>query len=165
MGKMPKLKIAMTKTDKIIELIILLIIIAVFIYVGLSWDNIPKTVPTHYNVSGEIDGYGSKSTIIFMLPVIIIMYTMFSIFSKYPHIFNYIVKITPENMENQYRMAIQLLRIMKLEIVLVFSWIVFSMIRSALYGESKLGTLFVPIELIVIFVTLGIYFYRSVRAK
>ncbi len=45
-----------------------------FIYLAYIWNTLPETVPTHWNASGEIDGYGSKNTLLiipFMLPVLV----------------------------------------------------------------------------------------------
>lgn len=45
-----------------------------FIYLAYIWNTLPETVPTHWDASGEIDGYGSKNTLLlipFMLPVLV----------------------------------------------------------------------------------------------
>ncbi|MGB2685524.1 MAG: DUF1648 domain-containing protein, partial [Olleya sp.] len=45
-----------------------------FIYLAYIWNTLPETVPTHWNASGEIDGYGSKNSLLlipFMLPVLV----------------------------------------------------------------------------------------------
>lgn len=53
----------------------LIIVMALpFIYLAYIWNDLPEIVPTHWNASGEIDGYNSKNTLLlipFMLPVLI----------------------------------------------------------------------------------------------
>ena len=48
------------------ELPILIIVLIPFIYLFMIWDSLPETVPTHWNFKGEIDDWGSKSTITFV---------------------------------------------------------------------------------------------------
>ena len=52
----------------------ILLIALPFIYLAYIWNALPETVPTHWNASGEIDGYNSKNTLLlipFMLPVLV----------------------------------------------------------------------------------------------
>ncbi|WGD33745.1 SdpI family protein [Olleya sp. YS] len=56
------------------ELPLLIIIVLPLIYLGYIYNSLPETVPTHWNASGEIDGYGNKSTlwlITLLLPVLV----------------------------------------------------------------------------------------------
>lgn len=43
------------------ELPYILIALIPFIYLAFIWNNLPDTVPMHWNGKGEIDGYGSKN--------------------------------------------------------------------------------------------------------
>ncbi len=46
----------------------LLIIVALpFVYLGYVYGDLPETVPTHWNIKGEIDNWGSKS-ILWIIP-------------------------------------------------------------------------------------------------
>src|SRR5690606_29548471 len=45
-----------------------LIIVVMFAVTLAAWGSVPETVPTHWNASGEVDGWGSRSTL-FLLPV------------------------------------------------------------------------------------------------
>ncbi len=62
------------------ELPILLIVILPLIYLLTIWNTLPETIPTHWNLRGEIDGTGKKETLIwitFLLPIL--AYLIFSI--------------------------------------------------------------------------------------
>lgn len=55
------------------ELPIILIILIPFIYLAFIWNVLPEQVPIHWNANGEIDGWGSKATLLiipFILPVL-----------------------------------------------------------------------------------------------
>jgi uncharacterized membrane protein len=66
---------------KLTKEIPLLIIVSIpFIYLSYIWTSLPVIVPTHWNYKGEIDGWGKKSSLIFitfLLPVL--TYLLFSI--------------------------------------------------------------------------------------
>lgn len=56
------------KTLAITSVIILLPIVAGVIL----WDQLPEKIPTHWNASGEIDGWSSKPFAVFGLPLILL---------------------------------------------------------------------------------------------
>jgi uncharacterized membrane protein len=47
-----------------------LLVIAPFLILIAFWNQIPQRVPLHWNVDGQIDRWGSKSSSMFMLPLI-----------------------------------------------------------------------------------------------
>lgn len=56
------------------ELPLIMIIALPFIYLYMVWDKLGNKVPLHWNISGEVDGYGSKSELLlipFLLPVLV----------------------------------------------------------------------------------------------
>jgi uncharacterized membrane protein len=52
------------------ELPQLLIIAAMFAVAAWSWPRVPDRIPTHWNLSGEVDGYGGKFAGLLLLPLI-----------------------------------------------------------------------------------------------
>lgn len=45
-----------------------------FLYLAYIWDDLPERIPIHWNMEGEIDGYGQKNTLLllpFLLPLFI----------------------------------------------------------------------------------------------
>jgi uncharacterized membrane protein len=84
------------------ELPIIAIVLLPFIYLGYIWNELPSEVPIHWNLEGEIDGYGKKGTLVLvpiMLPLLI--YIMLSI----------IPKIDPKNRLNQMGDKLQNLKL------------------------------------------------------
>lgn len=47
------------------DLMVVLILGLPFIYLAFVYPNLANTIPTHFNLKGEADGFGSKQTIIF----------------------------------------------------------------------------------------------------
>lgn len=54
----------MKKTINFSEIILWALMLMPFIYLATIWDSLPETIATHFNGSGEADGWGSKETLI-----------------------------------------------------------------------------------------------------
>jgi len=127
---------------------------------------LPDTVPTHFNLKGEIDGYGSKYTLLYPVVVSLVLYIGLTILNRYPNAFNYAVEITGENAQIQYRLATRLVRWLKWVVMLTFSGLECFLVMSASGHHLSLAMLlFAPVTLVVVFGSLGYYLYRSTKAQ
>ena len=65
------------------ELPVLALVALPFIYLAFLWNQLPDSVPLHWNASGEIDRYGSKSTLL-ILPMLLplFVYSLFLIIPR-----------------------------------------------------------------------------------
>lgn len=62
----------MIKNNKA-TLIITSLVLLIPVLVGLIlWDKLPEQIPTHWGIHGEVDGWSSKSTAVFLLPCIML---------------------------------------------------------------------------------------------
>lgn len=151
--------------NKILDIIGIILILALVIITFMYWLNAPDIVPIHYNVRGEIDGYGSKNTIFFLLSIVIILYIGLHFLVKYPQIYNYAVKITPLNKEKQYNMATTFMRVINVELLLIFLYTQLKQVTSISGNNKNLSMAFLPIELMVLFGSIAFYIYKSIRDK
>lgn len=151
--------------DNYLDIISIALIIFLFIITVMEWNNAPDIIPVHYNFHGEVDRMGSKNEIFFTLPVVVILYIGFFILAKYPQIYNYIVKITDENREVQYNMAATLIRILNIEIVAMFTYVQLKEVNLIFYERGVLPWIFVPVSLVILIGTIGIYIYKSLKNK
>lgn len=62
------------------ELPVLLVVLLPFLYLGFIWSSLPERVPIHWNSEGQINGWGSKSTLL-LLPLLLplLTYILFSL--------------------------------------------------------------------------------------
>lgn len=147
-------------TMEIAGVVFLLLMIGLPVY---YFSELPETIPRHFNAAGEPDGFSQKS-IIWVLPTIgLIMYCGMFAINQYPHIFNYPTEITEENAERQYRNVTKMIRTLNVIIAGSFLYIVYRTIRTALGGVNGLGTLFLPIFILLMFGVIGIYVYRAIK--
>ncbi|WP_064579657.1 SdpI family protein [Streptobacillus moniliformis] len=61
-------------------LISILLCLLPIVYALLVYDKLPEMIPTHWNFSGEIDGYTSKKVFVFGMPIFFAVLNIFSIF-------------------------------------------------------------------------------------
>jgi uncharacterized membrane protein len=52
------------------ESVQLLVIIGMFAVAALAWPHVPERMPVHWNLEGQVDGYGGKFSGLLMLPLI-----------------------------------------------------------------------------------------------
>lgn len=154
-----------TSLDRFLDLSSVLLLVWMWVLVAWSYQKLPETIAIHFNILGEADGFGNKTTV-FMLPLIaIFMWLLISIFSRYPHIFNYPVKITEENRLLQYTIAVRFLRWLKLIIIVIFFLILMAVISSANTNAGKNIAWLIVFIPIITFVPLGVYISKSVKNK
>lgn len=129
------------------------------------WSSLPEQIPSHYRVSGRPDAWSGKN-ILLVLPIIsAALYIGLTVLSRYPQIYNYPWPITVENAPRQYRLARQMVIVLKTAIVWLFAYVNWQTIQTALGRAQGLGETFLPIFLLIIFGTLGFYLYKSSRAR
>jgi uncharacterized membrane protein len=152
----PKIKIwQFTIFDLIVEIAGLIAIVAIWILLMVTYSKLPDVIPIHYNYLGQADNFGTKSSI-FLLPLIAtVLFAGMTILSRFPHIFNYPVKITENNAFFQYSNAARMIRCLKLALVLIFGYIVIHTVLNT--GNEGLGIWFMPLSLAIIFVP-ALYF-------
>ena len=129
------------------------------------WSALPDQVPSHFGISGQPDSWSGKGTLIILPAVSVFLYALLTLVSRIPQYANYIVEITADNAERQYRLARNMISILKAEIIWVFTLINWAAIGVALERCRGLGVMFLPIFLTIIFGTIGIYIYKSIKAK
>src|SRR4051812_925278 len=117
----------------------LLFLIGISIY---YYPRLPASIATHFNFKGEPDGWGSKSTLLLMPAVGVVLYAGLTVLSRFPHLFNYPVPITESNARRQYTMARQLLSAVKVSLVITFSYVMWAMIQTVTGNQNGLSPMF-----------------------
>lgn len=161
----PVLQLPLTNCEKIFEILSIIGVILNLILPIAMWDTLPERIPTHFGASGIPDSWGGKGSLAFLPIGVILMYMLLSVVSRYPHTFNYPWRITEENAKVQYLNARKLIVFLKTEIIWSFTYIQWMTIQVALGKSSGLGNMFLCICLLIIFGTIGVYFYKARKHK
>ncbi|HRP31805.1 MAG TPA: DUF1648 domain-containing protein [Agriterribacter sp.] len=165
MNERPRIKLKLTTTDRIFEVLGWAFIIAVWILTITQFKSLPDTIPIHFSGAGHADGFGGKGYI-FGLPLVAsILFIGLTILNKFPYVFNYPTKITNDNALQQYTNATRMVRYLKCIVVFIFGLIALQTIRYG-NGQTKgLGVWFVPLTLGLIFIPFIYFVVVSVKTK
>lgn len=161
----PIITIPPTAMNKIFDFIGLVGIVIMFVVIIQSFSALPNTIPVHFNIAGEPDGWGSKYTF-WVFPILgLIMYIILTIVNKFPHTYNYVWPINEQNAAQQYRLATQLMSFLKIEIITLFTYLEWQGIRIGLGIASGLGIVFAPAFLLILLGTISLYFWQAYQAR
>ncbi len=165
MNKRPIIKLKLNTTDIIIEAASWLAMGLLWIVIIYFFNILPNTIPVHFNAIGIADRYGDKSEL-FSLPIIATMiFFGITVLNKFPHIFNYLVEITPENALTQYQSATRMLRILKFVVLLIFITITLLTINVSVKKEKEINPWFTPILIGILFTITAFYILKSIKKQ
>lgn len=161
----PKLDIPLKSIDIILEVGSLMLLGIFWYFVIDNYNALPEKIPSHFNIRGEVDGYGSKSSL-FILPTIASMlFIGLAVLSRFPHSFNYPVKISNTNAMYQYSISLRLLRVLKFVILMVFLVISWMTIRTTGATGATHSQWLLPLVLVLIFLPIFIYLVLAYKYK
>lgn len=156
--KLNEIEIPETKYHKMIKWLCIGIQTGVVLYLFFIWRKLPDSVPTHYNVIGEADGYGGKWTVWITPAVMLLMYQFLALIERRPGWWNTSVKITRENCIKVYGMLKNMIVTMKFIIILIFGYI-------SVCAGKMLGRWFLPVSLILTFGCIIIFSVLLLKAS
>ena len=165
MEERPKIKLELTTADKAFEIIGWVLVISVWGFTVKNYADLPDTIPTHYNIAGEADGFNGKVTILTLPLLATALFVGLTFLNKFPHIFNYPTNITQHNALRQYTNATKMIRYLKLVIVVIFGLIAFKTIQNGNGEANGLGIWFLPLTLGLIFIPLIYFLIKSFKTK
>lgn len=122
------------------------------------WKWIPDTIPMHYNAAGQVDNWSDKTSLILLLFVILILLGLMCITEYYLRV-SAISKNADDSEQNQMFMVHSMIVLMNLLIQLMFLYMIVCIVSC-----RRLGRLFLPVSLVVVFLPLVWYlvkYYRS----
>ena len=150
MNTRPRIKLSLTASDKFVEAMGWCAVAAVWVLMLASFSNLPQTIPIHYNLRGEADNFGQRSSLFILPALATVLFLCLTLLNRLPHIYNYPRPVTPENARAQYTIATRMIRVLKLAIVVVFALIIFKTTRDAQGKSEPIGIWLLPIVLVLI---------------
>lgn len=134
-------------------------------WLATQYAALPDKIPTHFGLSGAPDQWGSKATLWFLLGIALFIYLLLTVISRFPQAFNFPVPVTPENRDRLASLAQEMMRWMKVELIVLFTWIEWQSVQVALGRASGLGPTFLFAVLGLVFGTVAIYIGRMFWAR
>jgi uncharacterized membrane protein len=161
----PRIRPALNNVDILLEVLGWVTLILIWILTFIKYQSLPDTIPVHFNAAGNVDQYGGKGTIL-MLPIIAtLLFAGLTILNRYPYIFNYPVRITPDNAERQYMIAARIIRHLKFTIPATLLIIEYRIYTIATGKASGLGSWLLPVTVAVILLPVIIAIIKAIGIK
>lgn len=148
----PKIKLNLSQLDHRLELAAKVFLVVMWCLTIYTFLKLPEIIPVHFNASGQADSYGNKLTLLFLPILATIIYFGLTQLNKYPHIFNYMTKITTDNAQRQYGIATRMMRFLKLAILIIFSLIILFTYLTTIGVSNGLGIWFLPLTFTLLLV-------------
>ena len=165
MEERPKIKLELTTADKTFEIIGWLLVFSIWGFTVKNYANLPETIPLHYNLAGQVDGFGGKATILTLPVIATVLFVGLTFLNKFPHILNYPTNITQHNALSQYTNATRTIRYLKFIVVVIFGLIAFETIQNGNGEANGIGIWFLPLTLGLIFIPLIYFVIKSFQTK
>lgn len=161
----PVLEIPLTRFERLLEGLCVVGVITFFGLIAWKYPHLPASVPQNFGPNGQPDAWGDKSAILILCLIIIFLYAMLTMLSKYPHVFNYPFALNEHNIEDQYRLARTLIYTIKLEIISIFLFTGWKMIQVSIGQADGLGIYFLPAFVGLLLCTIFVYIYQASKAR
>jgi uncharacterized membrane protein len=127
-------------------------------------ERLPDRIPTHFDLSGHPNGWGSPGAL-WLLPIVAVaIYLAITITSRFPSAFHYPVRVTQENLPRLQAISLQMIAWLKAESLCFFAWIQWSILQSVQNGRFGISPFLMPAFLVVILGTVLGFIVVMIRA-
>lgn len=127
--------------------------------VAWAWPEIPERIPRHYNFRGEVDAWGGKSLLLTLVAVSAGIFVLASLTPRYPKLVNMPLAITEENRERLLKLSLEMVLLLKVNLMATFFWIIQSIVR-----QVPMGAWFLPVSMTLTFGIVVVYYWKMRRA-
>lgn len=136
----------------LIQIFSYVICLGSFLFLFYKYDSLPNSVPLHTNIKGEIDNWGSKSSLILFPIINLIIIIILSFFIKKPEMANYLVKITEKNKDLMYSKMKVFISATSLIISIIFLFLLLDSMMLIKIGNTNYIVFFVFIMILPLFI-------------
>lgn len=154
-----QVRLEFTGLDYIAELLTLLGLIVSGMALLYFWTRLPQEIPQHFNALGQVDAWGSKGSILILPVFALLTYILLSL----PRWFS--SSLSPNMSVRKQRLTIDCLNILKVELVWIFTYLIWMTIQIALGQASGLHPAFLWLVLFLTLLIPGIYVVLIIRSE
>jgi hypothetical protein len=132
-------------------------IVAAILLVLVEWSRLPAVVPTHFGWSGAPNGYGSRMLLWSVVGLMIFLYGLMTLLARSPCRFNLPVPRGNPRRGECEMVAAELVSWLKLEVMWLFVYVIWAVIRAALNDGPGVRGWFIPVSVVVVGGTIATY--------
>ena len=156
----PRITVERTGTDTALDGLALAGWLSGIAAVVFSWHDLPDRLPMHFDLAGEPNRWGPRWELFVPVGISFVLHVGTAILTKFPHVYNYLVEITPENASRQYALAVRLVRSVNVVVQWLFAAVTWTILKAA-QGQAHPGIWLIPTLVAGTFVILIIYLIQA----
>jgi len=161
MNNRPKIAIIPRPIDHVLDVVGAASILLMVVYGALHYADLPDSIPTKFGVDGSPTQWSPKP-VIWLLPLIgFKVWVGIYWINKYPHIFNYLKPITPENAHYQYQISTRFMRYLNTGIAVMFAYLFINSIQTGLGHQQGISVWLLPVFLVTLFGSIVVYLFNA----
>ncbi len=161
----PRMRPELKWGDLLLDALVLAMIVGIWALAFLAYMHLPDSIALHFDAAGQPNRYGGKANVFLMPFIATLIASGIFIINQFPHIFNYPVKITPQNAIYQYSLATRFMRWTNLLITLLLGIITYEIVASARGKFSKIGIVLIIVYSMLMMIPFVIYLILAFRRR
>ena len=125
---------------------------------------LPSRIPTHFDAAGDPNDWSGPQTLLGLPFGALVLYGILTLVERRPESFHFNVTVTADKLPRLQALAIDMIAWLRLEVVLLFTWIQSLLIAGARSSHSAPPPAFLPVVLGVLIATIAVYVVQFRRA-
>ena len=127
------------------------------------YSRLPERIATHFNGAGVANGFSGRATLWVLVGIALLLYLTLSAIERIPRVVNLKKPLAPEREKVALAESMAMVGWIKVEICWMFAYICLAMVRNGMGLQVGLGQWFLPVTLLVVLGTTGVYLGRILR--
>jgi uncharacterized membrane protein len=126
----------------------------------LHWQAVPSTLPSHFNAAGKVTAYAPRSFLWLLVGAQAALYLFLLLIARFPRVFNLPAPVGSPNRARMESSAVDMVAWIRLEIVLLFDYLLWAILRVANQKATGLGAAFTFVPATIILLTVFLFLFR-----
>ena len=127
------------------------------------YSRLPERIATHFNGEGVANGFGARSTLWLLVGIALLLYSTLSVINFVPRIVNLKRPLAPDQDKALLAESMAMVGWIKAEVCWMFAYLCLAMVRNGMGLQVGIGSLFLPVTLVVVLGTCAVYLMRIFR--
>ncbi len=148
-----------TRWQRVLGILAPAVLLGAIVFVLIRFSFLPARIPIHFNAKGEIDGWGSRGTLLVMPIIGLVVDGTLALAGRFPKSWNTGVRVTLYNRVRVYRLVRDLLAELRLGMAILFAgFAVYASLLPQKFNGNVIGVL-----IALLFLPIVRYFVRLAR--
>ena len=149
-----------TLSDRILELVAAAMAVVMLVLTGVLYSKAPDIVPTHFNFSGEVDGWEGKGFYWILAAIMLVGMIICASAAYNRKLVNLPIRLKPEVFYRQIGLIGRMCRIMTIVLGIIWLAVLLAMSASFIGMSESVGVALIPLSVMLM---LGVVFFYTLK--